>query len=99
MVTRQDDPQWTSYVYWLVASTFYAEEMGIDQRLSNKMPELGIFGPDFVRALRDPILEFGNYGELYERNVEALIPRHGRNMINSIHRPGPQLYPIPGLTK
>ena len=99
MVTRHDDPQWSSYVYWLVASTFYAEEMGINQRLSNKMPEIRLFGPDFLRALRDPILEFGNYGELYERNVQELIPRGGRNAINSIRNPGPQIYPVPGMTK
>ena len=77
MVTRQDDPQWSSYVYWLVASTFYAEEMGITQRLSNKMPLVEIFGTNFLRALRDPILEWGNYNELYERNVQPLIPRSG----------------------
>lgn len=99
MVTRQDDSQWSSFVYWLIASAFYAEEIGINQRLSNQMPEMNVFGPDFVRALRDPILEFGNIGELYERNVEALIPRSGRNLINSIRDPGPQIYPIPGLLK
>ena len=97
LVTRQDDPQWSSYVYWLVASTFFAEETGITQRLSNQMPELNILGPSFRRAFRDPILEFGNYGELYERNVAPFIPRGGRNRINSIRDPGPQLYPIPGM--
>ena len=29
LVTRQDDPQWSAYVYWTVSSVFYAEEQNI----------------------------------------------------------------------
>lgn len=96
LATREDDFQWSSFVYWLVDSTFFAEGNGISQRLSNSMPDVAIFGADFQRMLRDPILEFGNYGELYARNVEPFIPRRGRNLINGIRNPGPQMYPMPG---
>ena len=97
LAVRQEDFQWSAYVYWLVASTFYAEDNGINQRLSNSMPAVNIFGPNFRRMLQDPILEFGNYGELYERNVEPFIPRGGRNVINGIRNPGPQMYAMPGF--
>ena len=99
LATRQDDFQWSAFVYWLVASTFFAEENDIDQRLSNSMPPVSIFGPDFRRMFQDPILEFGNYGELYKRNVEPFIPRGGRNAINGIRNPGPQMYPMPGFVR
>ncbi|CAB9511220.1 Putative amino-acid ABC transporter-binding protein YhdW [Seminavis robusta] len=99
LATREDDGQWSKFCFWIVASTFYAEENGIDQRLSNSMPSVYLFGPQFLRMLRDPILELGNYGELYERNVGPHIPRGGRNVINSIRTPGPQFYPVPGLLR
>lgn len=99
LATRQDDFQWSAFVYWLVASTFFAEDKDIDQRLSNSMPAVNIFGPDFRRMFQDPILEFGNYGELYKRNVAPFIPRGGRNTINEIRNPGPQMYPMPGFAR
>lgn len=99
LATRDDDQQWATFVYWIVSAAFHAEANGINQRLSNAMPEVHLFGPNFLRMLRDPILEFGNYAELYERNVGPYIPRGGRNQINSIRAPGPQFFPIPGLLR
>ena len=44
----------------------------------------------FVNALN----AVGNYGEIYERNVEALIPRqNGLNSLNTIPE-GPQQHPV-----
>ena len=102
LVTRQDDPQWSSIVFWIAMATFYAEEEGLTHDLSYKMPEFHLVGSyeggdsgaadrDFTRLLRDAVI-MGNYGELYERNVAKIIPRGGRNKLNQ-YPFGPQLNP------
>jgi hypothetical protein len=63
-VTRQDDPNWSSFVYWIVEATFYAEENGIDRLSSNEMPTVALFGEAFTRMFRDAISFVGSYGEL-----------------------------------
>lgn len=91
MATRQDDHQWSSFVYWLVSATFHAEENGIDQGSSNEMPVTNLFGPNLSRMFRDAILAVGNYGEIYNRTLEAIVPRSGRNLLN-VNPVGPQFY-------
>lgn len=98
LVTTANDHNWSSFVYWIVSGLFYAEEEGITMEDANEMPEINLFGPGYSRMLRDVILTFGNMGHLYEKNLEAIYPRQGRNLLNSRLNPGPQHYPIPGLT-
>lgn len=97
LVTRQDDIQWSKYVYWIVQATFYAEENNISFDSMNDMPEVNLFGRGLARMFRDAILVVGNYGDIYEKNLEPLIHREGRNLLNPISNPGPQLYALPGL--
>uniref|UniRef100_A0A7S4J4M7 Solute-binding protein family 3/N-terminal domain-containing protein n=1 Tax=Odontella aurita TaxID=265563 RepID=A0A7S4J4M7_9STRA len=97
VATRQDDPQWSDFVYWVVASTFYAEMKKISGEGPKKkkmMPLVYLFGKEYRRMFRDAILAVGNYGEIYARNVTATIPRGGRNLNNAISF-GPQHFPIP----
>ena len=92
-MTSSEDPQWSGFVYWVVSSTFYAEEKSIKMFNANLMPEVDLFGPSFLRMFRDVILTVGNYGEIYYRNVEAVEPRAGRNFLNS-NPLGPQHFPL-----
>jgi len=96
LVTRQDDAQFSSFVYWSVAVTVFAEERAITQATANDMPDVNIFGEDYRRMFRDAVFFAGNYGEVYERNLGTLLPERGRNTINSIESPGPQIYVPPG---
>jgi len=82
LVTRNDDPQWSAFVNWIVVSTFYAEEKGINQSTANNMPMVNLFGEQFARMFRDTITFIGNYQEIYTRNLEKYIPRAGRNLLN-----------------
>lgn len=97
LATRQDDVQWSKYVYWIVESTFFAEEKNISFESSNQMPLVDLFGEALARMFRDAILAVGNYGDVYRRNLQIHIPREGRNLINLSSNPGPQLYALPGL--
>jgi len=96
LVSRQDDPQWSAFLYWIVSATFYAEENKITSSTSQKMPLVNLFGPRFSRMLRYAIKAAGSYAEIYERNAEAYLPRGGLNAANT-NPLQPQHYPYPGL--
>lgn len=97
LVTRQDDHDWASYVYWIVEGIVFAEEEDITQEFSNDMPLVPVFGSGLRRMFRDVVLTIGNYAEVYDRNVAVFQPRSGRNLLNSNQHHGPQHYPMPGL--
>ena len=96
LVTKQDDQLWSSFVYWLNSGLVYAEEMGIDSSQSNNMPLINLFGNEYSRMLREAVQAVGNFGEIYQRNVEADVPRGGLMTLNEVPY-GPQLYPLPGF--
>lgn len=95
VAVKEGDHLWSSFVYWISAGIIYAEENNITQGSSNNMPDVFLFGTDFTYMFQDVILAVGNYGEIFERNLEAYIPRSSRNLLNG--NAGPQLYPLPGL--
>lgn len=98
LATRQEDSDWTNFVYWVVTASLYAEQNGLSSAEgSSSMPEVFVYGADFKRMFRDSILLVGNYAEMYERNLEPLIPRGGRNVLNSAPNNGPQHYLLPGI--
>lgn len=97
LATRQDDRDWSTFVYWSVAGTFYAEEYNVTSFNFHDMPEVNLYGPDLKRMFKDSILAMGSYAETYDRNVEHLIPREGRNLLYASSHVGPQYYLIPGL--
>jgi len=93
LVTREDDPQWTNFVRWVVFGTFYAEEEGITQATASQMPRSDLFGALLRNMFINSINAVGNYGEIYNRSVEGLVPREGGlNAINGVPS-GPQQYP------
>jgi len=96
LVTRQDDPQWTSFVNGVVDATFFAEEQGITKETSGKMPEVNLFSEVFSEMFRNVISAVGSYGEIYERSIEDEIQRSGLNLLNT-QLGGPQHYPLPGV--
>ena len=93
----EGDHDWSSFVYWVLEATIFAEENAIDNFYSNGMPEAYVFGKSFKRMLRDAILAVGNYGQIYSRNLEPIIPRSGRNLLNDMSNPGPQQLPPVGF--
>ena len=63
------------------------------------MPEINLFGEDFIRIFRDAVHAVGNYAEVYERALGKAIPRKERNLLNTVSDPGPLFYPLPGFDK
>lgn len=97
LATREDDVQWSKFVFWILEATVFAEENGVTEVTSNEMPTVGLFGDDFQRMFRDAMFVTGNYGEIYDRNLEAHVPRSGLNLLFDNANPGPLHFPMPGL--
>lgn len=97
LMTSHDDHEWSSFVYWVVTSTVYAEDKEFSSETSNEMPEVAIMGPAFKRMLRDAIFAVGNSADIYERNMEEFLPRQPPNTLNGSPLWGPQHYPMTGF--
>jgi len=93
IATREDDPQWTSFVNWIVQCSFFAEEYEMTQRRSNELPAVNLFGSDYKEMFRHAISAVGNYAEIYEKNLADKIPRQGRNLLNAMPY-GPQHFSL-----
>mmetsp|Transcript_2794 Transcript_2794/g.4088 ORF Transcript_2794/g.4088 Transcript_2794/m.4088 type:complete len:121 (+) Transcript_2794:11-373(+) len=91
LVTREDDPQWSDFVFWVVMGTFIAEDKLIAKEIFGDMVDVFAFGSNFKGMHRHAISAVGNYGEIYSRSVESIVPRKGRNLLNT-NPFGPQLY-------
>ncbi|CAB9530197.1 Putative amino-acid ABC transporter-binding protein YhdW [Seminavis robusta] len=93
MVTNQNSTQWSDFVRWTIYGLIYAEEHNISTEDAATMPSVDLFGPEYAQMLRLMVLNFGNYGDLYERNLEGLIPRQGHNKLNDGSTP--LIHPLP----
>ena len=82
MATSQNDSDWSTFVYWVVANLIWAEENGVSSADFREVREVKMFGEEFVWMFRGSILGIGNYGEVYERNNESLPLRAHQNLLN-----------------
>ena len=84
LATRESDDQWSDFVRWITFATIYAEERDINATSALEMPVVELFGSQYKQAFRDTIIAIGNYGQMYDRNLEATYPRSaGRNMLSA----------------
>ena len=82
LATREEDIQWSDFVRWITMATFHAEEENITANHASEMPVVDLFGPSYRQALRDVVLSIGNYGQMYDRSMEPVVARAGRNLLN-----------------
>jgi hypothetical protein len=94
LVSRQDDPQWSSFVYWVTSGLFYAEEQNITQTTASRMPTTNLFGTGLSTFLQDSVGAVGSFAEIYQRTMQSEYPRAGLNLLNT---GGPELFGLPGL--
>jgi len=96
LVTWQDDPLWSKFVFWIVGCIFYAEEQNITQPEADLLPTVSLFGPLFLDMFPLAIGAVGNYGEIYRGHAQPDVPRGGLNELNYPWN-GPQQFPLPGV--
>jgi hypothetical protein len=97
LVTRQDDPQWSDFVHWIVTATFYAEENGYTMSTADRMPEVNLFGPTYAQMLPQAIAAVGSYAEIYERNIGGRFNRTGLNRLYNPDNTSALLFAIQDL--
>jgi len=85
LATRQDDPHWSKFVFWIVASTFYAQETRITQERYMEMPIVNLLGPEFQFMFQHAIHAIGNYNEIYTRNFDWKISHKGQQQLNKLN--------------
>jgi hypothetical protein len=83
MATSEHDADWSTFVFWVVAASFLAEENEITPNMYTEAPEVKFFGDQFEWMFRGPMLTGVNYGEMYLRNNDTLPPRAEKNLLNS----------------
>mmetsp|Transcript_18657 Transcript_18657/g.26322 ORF Transcript_18657/g.26322 Transcript_18657/m.26322 type:complete len:652 (+) Transcript_18657:51-2006(+) len=82
LVTREDDPKWSDFVYWTVAATFYADEYKIKQDFYLDMPKVQVFGSHLEDMFQQAIKAVGNYREMHDAHVGADVDQDARNNQN-----------------
>ena len=84
IATREDDPQWTSFVKSMIQIVINAEALGMRQDDAVRMPLIELYGEDFIYSLQDMVASIGNYAEIYERNMEHYAPRFSKSQRNTL---------------
>ena len=98
LVTKQNATQWSDFVRWTLYGLIQAEYFGIgvedNATQVQKMPTVDLFGPSFDLMFQLVVLQLGNYGDLYRRNLQSLYPRRGFNQLNNGKSPLIKALPI-----
>lgn len=81
--TRDDDPEWSDMVNWMVQSLLEAEKRGIGKKTAKNFPSTSVFGKEYRHIFQKVVAAIGNYGDLYARHLESILPRSGSNLINT----------------
>lgn len=94
LVTRDDDVHWSDFVNWVLLGLLTAEVQHMTQSTAINIindPSVSIDPNDvmFINA----VATVGNYGEMYQRNLESIVPRAPVNKLNN--GSSPLVYPIP----
>lgn len=82
LVTRDDDPQWSDFANWVVQGLLTADEERFGQN-SSGFATTNLFGEEYKSMFVDALSTVGNYGEIYARHLEPIVPRANVNQINS----------------
>jgi ABC-type amino acid transport substrate-binding protein len=88
IVTRQDDSPWSDFVNWIVLALLRAETS------SSFQPPI-VFGEQYSNMFIDAIKEVGNYGDLYAKHLEDIVPRTAVNELVNESDPSGLLYAMP----
>mmetsp|Transcript_36909 Transcript_36909/g.64676 ORF Transcript_36909/g.64676 Transcript_36909/m.64676 type:complete len:224 (+) Transcript_36909:1-672(+) len=83
MVTRKSDQSWTDVVNWVLRALIHAEMTNISQENANEFISGHDHGHDFDTEIDffSALESVGNYGEIYSRNMEEVVPRKGLNLL------------------
>lgn len=84
LVTRDDDASWSDFVNWVFLALLTAEKQSITQARAQTTvispgPAVDLSQLPFYRA----VATVGNYAEMYENHLNAIVPRAPVNQLNN----------------
>lgn len=82
MVTRRDDPEWSDIVNSVLNALWAAEAQNITQNSAVSLAVTSPVGTFTESVFADVIAAVGNYGEIFSRHLEGIVPRSGLNTLN-----------------
>ena len=86
VVTRNDDPEWSALANVMVNGLILAEANNVTKENAHEITNLFLTGnagdDDLSSLVLSLVSTFGNYGDLYQQEIESLIPRG-----NALNRP------------
>ena len=82
VVTLEGDAVWSDFVFWVVEALMAADEQNILQNNASSFALAEGFGEKYIHMFQDAIADVGNYGEMYDRHLESIVPRSSLNQIN-----------------
>jgi general L-amino acid transport system substrate-binding protein len=85
MMTRDNDSKWSNFANTVLQALFAAEELGITKNDANNLMngDASLDTPSFESQLLRVVAAIGNYAEVYDRNIENILPRSGLNLLNN----------------
>jgi hypothetical protein len=97
MITRKNDVAWSDFVNWVVIGLLYSEQQKYAKGATypTDYAEWDVFGDDYKNSFFFTNRDVGNFGEIYNRSLEAYVPRQKINTINSNGMLGGVMYSIP----
>ena len=87
LVTRQTDARWSDFVNWVLVGLMHAEERNAVQNSAVNLGSTSLFGSQYRLMFVNAVAAVGNYGEMYERHLQRIVPRSAINEINSGDNP------------
>lgn len=93
LVTRDGDARWSDFVNWVLIGLLRAEERNIGQADAAGYTISNLFGDQFQLMFINSVAAVGNYGEMYARHLERIVPRSEINKINDGSSPLIYSYP------
>ena len=82
IVSSAGDPRWADFINSILHAVLAAEQHGVTQSTAHLFPQTSVFGKDYKDCFRNAIAAVGNYAEIYERHMQAVLPRASVNRIN-----------------
>ena len=101
LVTRKEDPEWSKLVGFVVNLLYAAESQNISKTSARDLysmfpaSEANAKDEEMLATAESIISEFGHYGDLYEKNLEDILPRRGANMLYQNQSATGLLYNVP----
>jgi ABC-type amino acid transport substrate-binding protein len=82
-VTSDGDSKFSDFVNHILQSLMTAEEMGLSGTVvASDLKTTDIFGTRYTAMFHDAFQVVGDYGQLYKKHLESLVPRSSANEIN-----------------